>query len=250
MIKSGQQLVLLELLRNSPLFAKLYVDALEPLVLQAHRIHFEKNSFLNIDSGESRNFHVIEQGRVSLASTTFEGDVFVIDILDRGGIFGIANLYEEDLQSHVVAEAVDNSMLWRIPINALNEMMGQDTQVMRNLLRMNLNTRAYRDLELEHRTLQSASQRISCFLLAQCAGLDQFPVTISLPYDKKNIAAKLGIRQETFSRALQTIKMKTGTQVVGSKLIVEDIDQLRSYTCRNCSRDFPECQSFPVNRIY
>ena len=250
MIKDSDHFALLDLLRSSELFSHLNNEGLDPILRQAHRIHCEKNSFIQDASGDSKYCHIIEKGEVMLSRVTHEGDNYVIDVIDRGCIFGITTILEDGLDSEILAETIKPTILWRISLKILREIMKQRNGFTEDLLHMELHTRLMQDLEIEHRTIQNAPQRIACFLLIQCSAINDSPVTVTLPYNKKLIAAKLGIRQETFSRALQIINQVTGTQVVGSKLMVQDISKLQSFVCQNCSLQYPCQHSLSGARIY
>ena len=250
MTHNRYQLALLELLHQSELFSDIDDNALEPVVQNSHRLKCEKNSFINFNIDESKYCHIIEQGEVLLSRVTNDGDTYVIDVVDRGCIFGITSILDDGPDSQMLAETIRPTVLWRIPFKVLREIMSRYNNFTKNLLHMELHTRHLQDVEIEHRTVQNAPQRIACFLLIQCTVVDQSPVTKYLPYNKKLIAAKLGIRQETFSRALQTIKKQTGTEVSGSKLIIKDIDVLKRFVCQNCSLNYPCQHSLSGGRIY
>ena len=203
MTYNGHQQALLELLHQSELFSHIDDESLEPVVRRSIRVNCEKNEFINFNSDESKYCHIIERGEVMLSRVTNDGDTYVIDVVDRGCIFGITNILEDGPDSQMLAETIRQTVLWRIPFTLLREIMAQNSSFTENLLHMELHTRHLQDVEIEHRTVQNAPQRIACFLLIQCSLIDQSPITINLPYNKKLIAAKLGIRQETFSRALK-----------------------------------------------
>ena len=250
MAKADNQLALLKLLHASELFSQLSEDDLQPIVRQARRICCEKRKFINLNTENSQYCHIIETGEVMLSRVTNEGDNYVIDVIDRGCIFGITTILENSLDSEILAEAIKPSIIWRISLKILRQIMKQQNDFTENLLHMELHTRLMQDLEIEHRTIQNAPQRIACFLLIQCNTVQHAPATVSLPYNKKLIAAKLGIRQETFSRALQIIHQITGTQVLGSKLIVKDINKLKLFVCQNCSLQYPCQHTLSGARIY
>ena len=250
MENNAHQLALLQLLRQSELFSQINEMSLDLIIQCSHRISCEKNYFLNLGSDESNYCHIIEQGEVMLSRVTNDGDTYVIDVIDRGCIIGITCILEDGPDSQMLAETIKPTVLWRIPLIVLRDIMAKNSNFTINLLQMELHTRHLQDVEIEHRTVQSAPQRIACFLLIQCTYIDKAPATIKLPYSKKQIAAKLGIRQETFSRALQTIKKQTGTQVTGSKLIIKDIDALKIFVCQNCSLNYPCQHSLSGGRIY
>lgn len=246
----AHQPALLQLLSQSELFSKINENSLNRIIENSNRITREKGVFLNFISNETKYCHIIEQGEVMLSRVTNDGDSYVIDVINRGCIIGITCILDDGPDSQMLAETIKPTVLWRIPLMILREIMAKNSTLTENLLHMELHTRHLQDVEIEHRTVQSAPQRIACFLLIQCTYIDQAPAIIKLPYNKKLIAAKLGIRQETFSRALQTIKKETGTQVTGSKLIIKDLDALKKYVCQNCSLKYPCQHSLSGGRIY
>ncbi len=250
MAKGEQQLALRELLRSSELFSHLTDEAFEPILRQAHRIRCEKNKFIKVYCEESEYCHIIEQGEIMLSRVTNDGDNYVIDVIDRGCIFGITTILEDSPHSQILAKTIKATTIWRISLKILRNLMKQEHYFTENLLQMEIHTRLLQDLEIEHRTILNAPQRIACFLLVHCPAVVQSPATVTIPYSKKLIAAKLGIRQETFSRALQIIKHVTGTEITGSKLIVKDINKLKSYVCHNCSLQYPCQHNHDGARIY
>jgi hypothetical protein len=64
-------------------------------------------------------------------------------------------------------------------------------------------------------------------------------VTLHLPYDKTLIASRLGMKPETFSRALAKLKEQTGIRIVGPTVYIDRLQTLVSYTCNHCSTHFP-----------
>ena len=98
---------------------------------------------------------------------------------------------------------------------------------------------ANREKDIETRALQEAPQRIGCFLLGLCDKNAEGATTIHLPYEKTVIAEQLGIRPETFSRALVKLQKDLGLKIKGAEIAVGDIEQLADYTCMACSHRFP-----------
>ena len=83
--------------------------------------------------------------------------------------------------------------------------------------------------ELEHRDVQNAPQRIGCFLLRLCRHHDDVSAILHLPYDKSLIATRLGMKAETFSRALSRLRQDTDIQVSGSTVRIDSIKKLSEY---------------------
>ena len=93
--------------------------------------------------------------------------------------------------------------------------------------------------ELEGLKLQNAPQRIGCFLLRQCGGLAEGDYAVSLPYCKSLLATQLGMKSETFSRALNKLKAATGVKASGGTAEIPCLEQLAEFVCCGCSNMYP-----------
>ena len=90
------------------------------------------------------------------------------------------------------------------------------------------------ELQLEHKNVMSASQRIGCFLIKLAMGQKEGKVEVDLPNNKALLASSMGMQRETFSRTLQGLR-KYGVNVNGRKVLLENIARLRCHACSSCS---------------
>ena len=79
----------------------------------------------------------------------------------------------------------------------------------------------------EQRQVQSTAQRVGAFLLRFCPP-GPGNATFELPFDKSLIARRLGMKAETFSRALARLR-GIGVETHGATVSVDDLDRLRAY---------------------
>jgi CRP-like cAMP-binding protein len=78
--------------------------------------------------------------------------------------------------------------------------------------------------EIEALKAQSADQRLARFILSLCpAGKDQ--CCFRLPYDKRLVAALLGVKQETLSRAFARLR-DVGVRTETRDIFVESVERL------------------------
>jgi CRP-like cAMP-binding protein len=73
---------------------------------------------------------------------------------------------------------------------------------------------------------RSSVQRVACFLMQQQPSQDTISYRFSLPARKQDIAAKLGLTQETFSRMLGFLQKQGLIQVDGAHIQVDDAAKL------------------------
>ena len=105
-------------------------------------------------------------------------------------------------------------------------------------------------LETEHRAMMDAPQRISCMLLRLSADMIGAGGAFTFPYDKSLAAARLGMKPETFSRALAQLK-SDGVTVKGSEIRIDSFSHLAELSCSHCSCAAGECKvpcGFPQGR--
>jgi CRP-like cAMP-binding protein len=219
------------------------VDENSAILLKKYAVtkFLPKNELLFSFDDKANYFYFIIDGWVKLYRNTFAGEEVVIDILTKGGIFG-EYTDSKDTKYNYSAGTVSNVNLILYPINILRRCIGSDHTLASNIIKISNQKQQNQVNNIEHLICQSAPQKIGCFLLRLCDPKKKYDIIIDLPYDKRLIAAKLGIKVETFSRALTKLAKDTGIKVKGSRIYVNNLDSLVDYTCDHCSSYFP-CNS-------
>lgn len=206
----------------------------------------EKAIYSQLDVGESlffqddplNNFYVILSGWIKVYRTTQDGNDSVFDILTGSQLCGETAILDGDHYSFT-ATVIEKAEVLKIPATILNNAIKNNNQMAFAMLKTVSRYRKQQTREIESLTLQNASQRIGCYLLRLCRiGVPQ-PVVLKLPYDKSMIAARLGMRPETFSRALNKLRQQTNVRIEGGVVTVPTIDTLSEFSCGACSSEYP-----------
>ena len=199
---------------------------------------YDKGQMLFVHGDDASRFHLIQSGWVKLYRETLDGTQAVVDILPAGNIFGETAIFEDDKYPYC-AEVVEPATIMSFPLSALKSEIENNNKLALSMLSSMARYRRQQDREIEHLSLQNASQRIGCFLLRLTDQNAKGAVTIHLPYDKTLVASRLGMQPETFSRALAKLREKTGIKVKGATVQMDSLSQLVNYSCAACSSEFP-----------
>ena len=210
----------------------------ETLEAHAQNQNHEKGKVLFIHGDQAERFYFIKSGWVKLFRETLDGTQAVIDILNAGHLFGETAIFENGLYPYS-AEVVERAEIVSLSLSDLKAEIENNNKLALSMLSSMARYRRQQDKEIEHRSIQNASQRIGCFLLRLTDQNEKGAVTIHLPYDKTLVASRLGMQPETFSRALAKLRDKTGIRVKGATIEMDNLDQLVSYSCSACSSEFP-----------
>lgn len=225
-------------LRNISLFNgcdDAFFDAIQD---SAQQKTYGKGQILFVHEDTAERFYLIQSGWVKLFRETLDGTQAVVDILPPGHIFGETSIFENGAYPYT-AEIIEPSQIISFPLAQLKTEIEENNKLALSMLSSMARYRRQQDKEIEHLSLQNASQRIGCFLLRLTNQDEEGAVTIHLPYDKTLVASRLGMQPETFSRALAKLRDKTGIKVKGATVQMESIDQLINYSCAACSSEFP-----------
>lgn len=225
-------------LQRTSLFANLPESAVNHFAEKAQVKHAAKGQVLFIQDDEAEWFYLVQSGWVKLFRETLEGAEAVIDVVSATHFFGEHALFTADRYSYS-AQVVDKTHLVLMPLSLLRYHLEKTPQMAMNLLRHTAQQRELQSREMEHLAIQTATQRIGCFLLKLCPDTTHGGAQIHLPYDKTLIAARLGMKPETFSRALAKLKSDVNLKINGSTISVASIAALVEYTCNHCSSSFP-----------
>ncbi len=227
-----------DILRESVLFSPLSNDDIQPFADAARPIRAPKGKVLFIQEDSAEYFYLITNGWVKLFRETIDGTEAVVDVLTKSHLFGETSVFEQDTYSFS-AQCVEDSHILMLPTKLLRHAIENNNQMALNMLSSMSAYRRRQGREIEHLNIQNAPQRIGCFLLRLCPENPSGAVILNLPYDKTLIASRLGMKPETFSRALAKLKSETNIQIKGPVVTISDIDALISYTCNQCSSSFP-----------
>ncbi|MCK5445123.1 MAG: Crp/Fnr family transcriptional regulator [Rhodospirillaceae bacterium] len=217
---------LLALLKKVPLFSRMETDDLKQLMqgFQVQDMPCHKNLFMQGEQAD--HFYVVLDGWVKLFRQTADGDEAVIEIVTRGQSFAEAAIFEGQ-NYPVSAECVTDTRLVLIKgapfVKRIEE---QPKLAMYMLSAMSRRLRFHIDL-IERLVVKSTAERLGDFLLSLCHN-EEDPIVLHLPYDKTLVAARLGMKPETLSRALA--KLRTiGVESHGHEVIIESHQNLEDF---------------------
>lgn len=81
--------------------------------------------------------------------------------------------------------------------------------------------------ELDKQTLHNASHRIIDYFLSQVSQRETEVYDLCLTIPKRDIASRLSIKPETFSRALKSLLIKDLIKIEDNHIILNNVNQLR-----------------------
>lgn len=227
---------------NLTFFSGLPEKDLNAFLSEANVRTYKKGKGLFHQGDEASSFFVVISGWVKLFRNTAEGEEALVSLFTRGDVFGEAALFNGSTYP-LSAQAADECKSVIIPGSTLREralknsdittrMMASMSREIMNLQRQN-----------EHMSLMSAPQRVGCLLLQLSAKMLGNGGTMTFPYDKSLAAARLGMKPETFSRALAQLK-PVGITNKGVEIGIESFEKLSAFSCSNCTALPGECAGF------
>jgi len=227
-----------DILKSTVLFSNIDDDLFRLFESEAIIKNCSKGKLLFLQEDDAEFFYVIASGWVKLFRETLDGEEAVVDVLNGGHIFGETAIFDNSIYSYS-SQIVEDAVLLMLPLSLLKEKIEENSKLSMQMFSAMSRFRRYQDKELEHRDLQNAPQRIGCFLLRLCKSNVEKDITLHLPYDKTLIASRLGMKPETFSRALSRLRKETGINIKGSTIKIDNIEQLSDFSCSACSSAYP-----------
>jgi CRP-like cAMP-binding protein len=222
-----------QFLRDLPFFASLSEADLAAFVKAAQVRDYKKQENLFTRGDKADRFFIISSGWIKLRRETPEGEEAIVAIFTRSDVFGEAAIFG-GAEYPFSAEAVEDTRVVEIPASVLKARAAANPVIMEQIMASMSREMHQLQMESEHLALMSAPQRVGCLLLQLSSGMVGDGGTMNFPYDKSLAAARLGMKPETFSRALAQLK-PVGVTVRGSEVRIDRFDRLAAFTCSHCS---------------
>ena len=213
-------------LRRFHIFSGLRQEVLESVLAASSVENVLPGRVLFMQGDIADRFYAILEGWVELSCFTSDGRETVIGVFARGEILAETAMFDSHVFP-VTAKVVSKGRLASVPAGPFLAALRNDFDLTLNLLSAVSHRVRYLVQQLEQVQAKSAPQRLGSFLLRLAPERDA-PATISLPYDKSLIAARLGMKPETFSRALAQLRT-LGVQSEGSAITVREPEALHRF---------------------
>lgn len=209
------------LFRNLP--EKLGLGLLDSAALK----HYSRGEGIFLQGDPADFIAVVLDGWVKLFRVKPNGAEVVIGVFTRGNSFGEAPAVME-MAFPVSAAAVTDCRLLLVRAAPLIELMSRDPAVTRAILAATLTHLHGLVHQIEQLKAQSGAQRLAEFLVS-LTPVAAGPCTLTLPYDKSLVAARLGMKPESLSRALARLR-GLGVNVPQNQVVIDDVAALRAFS--------------------
>lgn len=216
----------LETVQHAPLLCDLPDAMLQQLIEVSHVHEYPRGKLLFLRGEPAASIYLLLDGWVKVFRDTPDGEQTVIGILRTGETVAEAAIFlGQDYPAS--AEVVSASRLFEIPADYLLNLLRKDSDVAIKMLGTLSQRMRGLVLHIEQIQARSTQQRLGDFLLGLCTVKDGAAV-IDLPYDKSLVAARLGMKPESLSRALAKLR-EYGVTTNGHQVELNDVSQLKKY---------------------
>lgn len=215
-----------ELIRQVPLLADLPDAALATLLRQALVQTLPRTTVLCEQGEIPEHLHLILSGSVTLIGRSPSGDETVVDFFGPGEVL-IAPAVMLDAPYLASARIVNDARIVFIPANDVRQAMATFPDFSQALA-IQL-ARYWRRFirQIKELKLLSGPERVAGFLLS-LSPLREGGAKVTLPEDRKHVAARLGMTPESLSRAFVTLR-PMGVAGKGRQVTIADVGRLAAY---------------------
>jgi CRP/FNR family transcriptional activator FtrB len=172
-----------------------------------------------IREGEPADFlHVVIEGMVALSASSASKEA-TLGIVRPVSTFILAAVIT-DKPYLKAARTLEPSLILMLPAEKVREIFAQDAAFARAVV--DELSQRYRDVvrELRNQTLRNSLERLAAWIIRREA-IDGGRGRVTIPYDKRTLASRLGMTPENLSRNFQLL-IEHGAHVDGRDITVTD----------------------------
>lgn len=214
-------------LRSCPIFQGLNEEVFYRLLGSATIREFRLDETIFLQGEKAHSIYVVINGWVKIFRLTHAGDEAVVAVFTRGDSFAEAAAF---LNGDYPASgtAVTDCRLLKISSNGLKELIARNPEIALAMLGSSSQRIHMLVQQIEQLKAHTGAQRLAAFLLT-LTDKKEGRCVLELPYEKGLIAARLGMKPESLSRAFQKLR---GYGVLSKKevAVVDDLAVLIEMT--------------------
>ncbi|MFK7837320.1 MAG: Crp/Fnr family transcriptional regulator [Sulfitobacter sp.] len=211
---------------SATIFRRAPPASIETLLQRSTVRRVDRGASIYLQGEQAHSLFVVLEGWVKTYRMTSCGNEAVVGIFTKSDSFGEEAALGD--QSFVAgAEAVADTKVIQIDAHALAVALGDDLVLCQSVLSGAMESNRCLVQHVEQLKSHTGGQRIADFLLSLC-GCERGNCTVILPYDKVLIAAWLGMKPESLSRAFRRLK-GYGVTIKKDHAIIESVERLAHY---------------------
>ncbi len=215
-----------EIVASTPLFRGMSPQMSQTLIGNSSPRRYEKGAMLFHQGEPALAFFIILDGWVKIYRTTPDGLEVVLHVFKRGETFAEAAMFLGG-RYPASAETVAPSRLLKIDGETFRARIRERPELAMSMLASASYQLKMLVEQIEQIKVRSAPQRIADFMI-RIAPTREGPVVLELPFEKSLLANRLGMKPESFSRALARLRAH-GVTVDREIVKIADVGRLVSF---------------------
>ncbi|RTL71472.1 MAG: Crp/Fnr family transcriptional regulator [Hyphomicrobiales bacterium] len=218
------------IVKATPLFGAMSIEVVQRLVGNVSPMSYGKGALLFQQGEPASGFFVILSGMVKIYRISPQGEEAVLGIYKKGETFAEAAMFLGG-RYPASAEVVAGGRILRIDGETLRRHIKERPEIALSMLASSSYHLKFLVEQIEQIKLLSAPRRVARFLLELCR-VQSGPCIVELPYEKALLANRLGMKPESFSRAISKLK-PLGVTVEREQVKIADVRSLANYAGRS-----------------
>lgn len=215
-------------LQQSTLFAGMDDDQFNVILSHSELLHKSPGQTLFQLGMPVSHFYFVYDGAIKLSKISINGNEKIIEVITAGRTFAEGVLFMGAPKYPVTSTALIPSVVVAIAAQPFLKLLNGSSELCLNMLG-HLSVKLHWMVnELEKQSLHNASFRIIDYFLTQTEHVADGKYELHLQVPKRDIASRLSIKPETFSRVLRSLEEKSLIEVRENKIMLNDLRKLQS----------------------
>lgn len=208
------------------LFKSLPDDSVDTVINHSGLISLKKNELLFEYGSRANFFFLVRHGQISLSQTSSDGNEKIVDIFTSRQTFGETMMFVEDEHHLTSARAISDSEVFYFDIHTFKQQLCHSHESCCSLI-MNMSKRV-NDLtqEIIDLSIYNAQYRLISYLMKNICKYEEYPVVV-LSSTKSQLASRLSITPETFSRVLARLKKEQLIDLQEETIVLKEYHKLK-----------------------
>lgn len=207
-----------------PLFAGLPAEEVKALLAEATALELEPGAALFSEGDAAEGFFLLLDGMVKIYRSSPKGNQDVLQVFQTGEAVGLVALFGRQVYP-AGGEAIQACRLLAIKRAHLMAQLEQSPGLAEKVGEAVARRRSMLVGEVTRIIQKTPLQRLAGLLLDYCHDQRKGPIDIQLPFDRRVLAARIGIAPENLSRDLAKLG-HYGVKVKGRRIAVGDVAHL------------------------